>query len=81
MMKSAIGALVMGAAMLAGGLTGGGRKTQFFDRTAANVQSLMLFLAVAALVMPAAARAGRIASLRIAYWRSMRPRAMPVTRV
>ncbi len=45
--------LVMGAAMLAGGLSGGGRKTQYFDRTAANVQSLMLFLAVAALVMPA----------------------------
>ena len=44
--------LVMGAAMLAGGLVGG-RKTQHFDRTAANVQSLMLFLAVAALVMPA----------------------------
>ena len=42
----------MGAAMLAGGLTGG-RKVQRFDRTAANVQSLMLFLAVAALVMPA----------------------------
>ena len=50
--------LVMGAAMLAGGLTGG-RKTQYFDRTAANVQSLMLFLAVAALVMPADVRAGR----------------------
>jgi Ca2+:H+ antiporter len=44
--------LVMGAAMLAGGLVGG-RKMQRFDRTAANVQSLMLFLAVAALVMPA----------------------------
>ena len=44
--------LVMGAAMLAGGLTGG-RKVQRFDRTAANVQSLMLFLAVAAMVMPA----------------------------
>jgi Ca2+:H+ antiporter len=44
--------LVMGAAMLAGGLTGG-RKLQRFDRTAANIQSLMLFLAVAALVMPA----------------------------
>jgi len=44
--------LVMGAAMLAGGLTGG-RKLQKFDRTAANVQSLMLFLAVTALVMPA----------------------------
>jgi Ca2+:H+ antiporter len=44
--------LVMGAAMLAGGLTGG-RKLQRFDRTAANVQSLMLFLAVAAMVGPA----------------------------
>jgi Ca2+:H+ antiporter len=44
--------LVMGAAMLAGGLTGN-RKVQRFDRTAANVQSLMLILAVAALVMPA----------------------------
>jgi Ca2+:H+ antiporter len=44
--------LVMGAAMLAGGLTAR-RKVQKFDRTAANVQSLMLFLAVAALVMPA----------------------------
>jgi Ca2+:H+ antiporter len=44
--------LVMGAAMLAGGLVGN-RKVQRFDRTAANVQSLMLFLAVAALVMPA----------------------------
>jgi Ca2+:H+ antiporter len=44
--------LVMGAAMLAGGLVKG-RSVQKFDRTAANVQSLMLFLAVAALVMPA----------------------------
>jgi Ca2+:H+ antiporter len=44
--------LVMGAAMLFGGLTGG-REKQSFNRTAANVQSLMLFLAVAALVMPA----------------------------
>jgi Ca2+:H+ antiporter len=44
--------LVMGAAMLAGGLTGG-RKLQRFDRTAANVQATMLLLAVAALVMPA----------------------------
>jgi Ca2+:H+ antiporter len=44
--------LVMGAAMLAGGLVGG-RKVQRFDRTAANMQSLMLILAVAALVMPA----------------------------
>ncbi|MFL5833321.1 MAG: cation transporter, partial [Solirubrobacterales bacterium] len=42
--------LVMGAAMLAGGL---GRDRQFFDRTAANVQSLMLLLAAVALVMPA----------------------------
>ncbi len=44
--------LVMGASMLAGGLTGG-RKVQKFNRTAANVQALMLFLAVAALVAPA----------------------------
>jgi Ca2+:H+ antiporter len=44
--------LVMGAAMLAGGLVRD-RKVQHFDRTAANVQSLMLILAVAALVMPA----------------------------
>jgi Ca2+:H+ antiporter len=44
--------LVMGAAMFAGGLVGN-RKVQRFDRTAANVQSLMLILAVAALVMPA----------------------------
>ena len=44
--------LVMGASMLAGGLVGG-RKVQKFDRTAANIQALMLFLALAALVMPA----------------------------
>src|SRR5687768_11288688 len=44
--------LVMGAAMFLGGITGG-RKVQTFDRTAANVQSLMLLLAVAALVLPA----------------------------
>jgi Ca2+:H+ antiporter len=44
--------LVMGASMLAGGLIGG-RRVQHFDRTAANIQALMLFLAVAALVMPA----------------------------
>jgi Ca2+:H+ antiporter len=44
--------LVMGAAMLAGGLVRD-RQVQRFDRTAANVQSLMLILAVAALVMPA----------------------------
>src|SRR5215213_6199809 len=42
--------LVMGAAMLIGGL---GRERQRFDRTAANVTALMLFLAVAALIMPA----------------------------
>jgi Ca2+:H+ antiporter len=42
--------LVMGASMLAGGLR---RKQQEFDRTAASVQTLMLLLAVAALVMPA----------------------------
>jgi Ca2+:H+ antiporter len=45
--------LVMGASMLAGGLAGGGRKVQRFDRTAANIQALMLFLAAAALVSPA----------------------------
>jgi Ca2+:H+ antiporter len=42
--------LVLGAAMFIGGL---GRDRQRFDATAANVQSLMLFLAVAALIMPA----------------------------
>jgi Ca2+:H+ antiporter len=42
--------LVMGAAMLVGGL---GRERQRFDRTAANVQALMLLLAAVALVMPA----------------------------
>jgi Ca2+:H+ antiporter len=42
--------LVMGAAMLAGGLR---RERQRFDRTAANVQSLMLLLAVGALLGPA----------------------------
>ena len=42
--------LVLGAAMLVGGL---GRDRQFFNATAANVQSLMLFLAAAAMVMPA----------------------------
>src|SRR5262245_22103539 len=45
--------LVMGAAMLVGGLSGGrSRGVQKFGRTAANVQSTMLLLAVAALVMP-----------------------------
>jgi Ca2+:H+ antiporter len=42
--------LVLGAAMLVGGI---GRDRQRFSATAANVQSLMLFLAAAALVMPA----------------------------
>jgi Ca2+:H+ antiporter len=42
--------LVMGAAMLVGGLK---RERQTFDRTAANVQALMLMLAAAALAMPA----------------------------
>ena len=42
--------LVLGAAMLVGGL---GRDRQRFNATAANVQSPMLFLAAAALVMPA----------------------------
>src|SRR6187200_3062459 len=42
--------LVLGAATLVGGL---GRKFQSFDPTAAGVQSSMLFLAAAALVMPA----------------------------
>src|SRR4029453_2684129 len=42
--------LVMGAAMLVGGL---GRPAQFFHPTAANVQSGMLLLAAVALVMPA----------------------------
>ena len=42
--------LVMGAAMLVGGLK---RERQYFDRTAANAQSLMLLLACVALIMPA----------------------------
>jgi len=42
--------LVLGGAMLVGGL---GRDRQRFSATAANAQSLMLFLAAAALVMPA----------------------------
>jgi Ca2+:H+ antiporter len=42
--------LVLGGAMLVGGLR---RDRQYFDRTAAQVQSAMLFLAVAALTMPA----------------------------
>ncbi len=42
--------LVLGAAMLVGGI---GRNFQRFDRTSAGVQSSMLFLAAAAMVMPA----------------------------
>jgi Ca2+:H+ antiporter len=42
--------LVLGAAMLAGGL---GRDKQTFSRTSASVQSTMLMLAAAALLMPA----------------------------
>jgi Ca2+:H+ antiporter len=42
--------LVMGAAMLVGGI---GRERQYFDRTAANVTALLLLLAVVALIMPA----------------------------
>jgi Ca2+:H+ antiporter len=42
--------LVMGAAMLAGGIR---RQRQLFDRTAASAQSLMLLLAAVVLVMPA----------------------------
>ena len=42
--------LVLGAAMLAGGI---GREKQTFSRTSASVQSTMLMLAAAALLMPA----------------------------
>ena len=42
--------LVLGGAMLVGGI---GRDRQYFNATAANVQSLMLFLAATAMVMPA----------------------------
>ncbi|MET0557051.1 MAG: calcium/proton exchanger [Solirubrobacterales bacterium] len=42
--------LVLGAAMLAGGI---GREKQLFSRTGASVQTSMLMLAAAALVMPA----------------------------
>jgi Ca2+:H+ antiporter len=42
--------LVLGGAMLVGGV---GRDRQRFDRTAAQVQSAMLLLAAAALIMPA----------------------------
>jgi Ca2+:H+ antiporter len=44
--------LVLGAAMVAGGLPRG-RRFQSFERRAANAQSTMLFLAATALVMPA----------------------------
>jgi Ca2+:H+ antiporter len=42
--------LVLGAAMLAGGI---GRDKQTFNRTSASIQTTMLMLAAAALVMPA----------------------------
>ena len=42
--------LVLGLSMFVGGI---GRKRQVFNRTAANAQATMLFLAVAALIMPA----------------------------
>jgi Ca2+:H+ antiporter len=42
--------LVMGASMLVGGFN---RERQFFNRTVANVQTTMLLLAAAAVVMPA----------------------------
>ena len=42
--------LVLGASMVVGGLR---RDRQYFDRTAASSQSLMLLLAVAAMTMPA----------------------------
>jgi Ca2+:H+ antiporter len=42
--------LVLGLAMFVGGI---GRAKQVFNRTAANAQATMLFLAVAALIMPA----------------------------
>ena len=44
--------LVLGVAMIAGG-AGRGSEVQKFDRTAASVQSIMLLLAGAALLMPA----------------------------
>jgi Ca2+:H+ antiporter len=45
--------LVMGAAMLVGGLSAGrSRGVQKFGQTAASVQSTMLLLAVAAMIMP-----------------------------
>ncbi len=44
--------LVLGASMIAGGIGRGG-DVQKFDRTAASVQSIMLLLAGAALLMPA----------------------------
>ena len=47
--------LVMGAAMFIGGRK---RDRQYFDRTAANVTALMLLLAVVAMIMPGAVRAG-----------------------
>jgi len=45
--------LVLGAAMVSGGFGGRPGEVQKFDRTAASSQSTMLFLAAAALLMPA----------------------------
>jgi Ca2+:H+ antiporter len=45
--------LVLGAAMIAGGVGGKSGAVQTFNRTAASAQSTMLFLAAAALLMPA----------------------------
>ena len=45
--------LVLGAAMVAGGVGGKGGAVQKFNRTAASAQSTMLFLAATAMLMPA----------------------------
>jgi Ca2+:H+ antiporter len=45
--------LVLGAAMIAGGVGGKAGAVQKFNRTAASTQATMLFLAAAALLMPA----------------------------
>ncbi len=53
--------LVLGAAMFFGGL---GRERQTFSATGANAKTLMLFVAVAAMVMPAVFDLTVIGSLR-----------------
>ena len=53
--------LVMGAAMMVGGWT---RDKQTFSRTAANAQSAMLTLALAALVFPASSSSSTAAAFR-----------------